>query len=197
MPMTKDDWIEAYGGVRIPVLKMPPRGTFKIENIAYGLAGEWRFSGQTFPRLTVAEHSVRVAELLHAQDYNARLQMLGLLHDAPEGCGLRDMATPIKVHLRGYKEIEDRWFAAILRDLGIALPTIHEAVIVQHADQIETITEAAAADLSYQDWLMYREGIRPDEAAGARIKFHPPLAAESLFAAAYERLKKEIDDDRI
>jgi len=184
-----DAWIEIYSHARVPIHTDPPPGTFTIECVAYGLAGEYRFSGQTNPRLTVAEHCVRTAQILG--NCVPWIQLLGLLHDAAEGCGLRDMATPIKQALGGYAEIEARFQAAILRDLGIAPPTKDEEAIVHRADQIETMTEAARLGMGYGLWKMYVAGVRPDRAAQKRIKCHPPMAAEALFLDEYHRLRGE------
>jgi len=184
--VSKKDWVELTSGVRLNVPEPQP-GAFVIRIIAYGLAGEYRFSGQTYPRLTVAEHCVRCAEAaaeiyarLPAEEVK-RLQVLALLHDAPEGVCLRDIATPIKRLLVGYKDLEQRWYLAILRDLGVARPSEAEDRKIKYVDSLMLITEAARLGMSYQDYGLYAEGFRPLEWMQRRIQCHFPLAAEALY----------------
>lgn len=78
-----------------------------IRVIAWGLAGELRFGAQPVVPYTVAQHSVAVCELMQAErsNINAVADKIALLHDGHEALGLRDLASPVKEHLPGYKEL--------------------------------------------------------------------------------------------
>lgn len=97
--------IKLYNGIMFDPFR-PKAEDIDIVNIAHGLSREPRFSGQN-PGLpyTVAQHSVLTS-------YNCRqpYQLDGLLHDFPEGLGLRDIASPLKKHwtMRPYRRAENR-----------------------------------------------------------------------------------------
>lgn len=61
-----------------------------VRDIAYGLAGQYRYAGHS--RLTVAQHSV-VGSCFMTEDSN-RLPFLA--HDVPEGLGFCDCPSPVK-----------------------------------------------------------------------------------------------------
>jgi len=178
---TLDDWIEIFGG-RVVWIEAPELGRFTIEAVAYGLAGEWRFSGQTKPRLSVAEHCVRMADLAARDGRGPRFQMLALLHDAAEGVGLRDVPSPVKRHLAGYADLERRWHKAILADLGIAPPTADECVVLKTYDEVMLVTEARRLGLK---WWLYGVSAEPD--SRVQIACWPPKEAEARFLGAYRR----------
>ena len=83
-------------GVEIDLLNPDPE-MFDVEDIAFGLAGTYRYRAQS--RLTVAEHSVRMAEwfLLQMPLGHNRwgLAYDALMHDAAEYL-LGDMPSPLK-----------------------------------------------------------------------------------------------------
>lgn len=73
-----------------------------INDIAFGLSRESRFAGQTSHFYSVAQHSLAVARAVPL-DY----ALEGLLHDAAEAY-CKDLPSPLKALLPGYKEIELR-----------------------------------------------------------------------------------------
>src|SRR5689334_12229501 len=77
--MMDDEWILTSTGKRFFPLN-PKIADIDIRDIAYGLAGEQRFSSQCYPRYTVAQHSYIVS--CHVSEKNA---LAALLHDASEG----------------------------------------------------------------------------------------------------------------
>ena len=88
---TNDDgrWIETFSGDRFFPLSPGP-AEIHIKDIAHGLAGRFRFSGQSRDWYTVAQHSVEVSRRVPAEDV-----LWGLLHDAAEAY-LPDIPRPIK-----------------------------------------------------------------------------------------------------
>lgn len=86
-------WIQTYTGRRFDLFA-PQVDQIAIEDIAHALAMTCRFNGHTLRFYSVAEHSLRVAEILPA-----RYRLWGLLHDAHEAyCG--DVVRPLKRRLR-------------------------------------------------------------------------------------------------
>jgi hypothetical protein len=97
-----------------------------IEDIAYVLAGEWRFGGHCNPRISVAQHSVMVSERLEETSGDA---LAGLLHDASEAY-MRDLNRPIKVKMADYGRYEAAIMAVIAERFGFKWPlpeSVHEA----------------------------------------------------------------------
>jgi hypothetical protein len=104
-----------------------------IEDIAYVLAGEWRFGGHCNPRISVAQHSVLVSRFCdggHA--------LAGLLHDASEAY-MRDLNRPIKVMMPDYTKYEAAIMAVIAQRFGFAWPL---PKVVHNADARVMATEA-------------------------------------------------------
>lgn len=67
----------------------PDQATIDPADIAAGLSRRYRFNGQADRPLTVAQHSLAVADRLPP-----KLQLWGLLHDATEAY-LPDLARPL------------------------------------------------------------------------------------------------------
>lgn len=83
----------------------PQPSSIDIDDIAWALAHINRYTGHTSVAYSVAEHSIRVAELLKAEGYTPKAQLAGLLHDATEAY-LGDVSSPLKALLPEYKAIE-------------------------------------------------------------------------------------------
>ena len=75
---------------------------------------------------SVAQHSLMVSDMLEVMKCSVEEQYIGLMHDASEAY-LPDVASPLKGHLPGYREIEDRVEACIAEAFGFAFP--HPRVI--------------------------------------------------------------------
>lgn len=74
----------------------PAPEQISIEDIAYGLAGRYRFGGQSPIRYTVAQHSVEVCrQLAKVLNHPPEFCLWGLLHDAAEAW-LVDWQKPVK-----------------------------------------------------------------------------------------------------
>ena len=94
-------WQRMLSGRRLDLLNPSPLD-IEIEDIARGISRVARWNGQTsgeYP-LSVAQHSVIVAELLKSYNENIEIkwQLAALLHDAAEYI-ISDMITPLKSFL--------------------------------------------------------------------------------------------------
>lgn len=96
-----------------------------LEDIAYGLAKEERFSGNTFVPYSVAQHSVHVTDLLSSPHFHSVLKptsegliRAALLHDAAEAY-LGDIVKPLKNLLPDYMELEGVWTEVIAKRFGL------------------------------------------------------------------------------
>lgn len=139
-------FIETRTGKRFEPLA-PAAEDIRIEDIAHALANQCRFSGHTKVHYSVAEHSVRVSELLEACGYGNGVQLWALLHDASEAY-LVDIPSPLKAlpEFAPYRAAEARLMAAICDRFG--LPR-EEPAAVRVADETLLATEA-------RDLMAYR-----------------------------------------
>ena len=110
-------------GRRLDLLDPSPLD-IEIEDIARGISRVARWNGQTsgeYP-LSVAQHSVIVAELLKSYNENIEIkwQLAALLHDAAEYI-ISDMITPLKSFLgEEYIQLEEKIQSAI--NIRFSLP---------------------------------------------------------------------------
>lgn len=118
------DCILTYSGIYVNVFE-PTTDMFVIEDIAHALSHECRFSGHVPRFYSVAQHSILCMNLASNE---AKFQ--SLMHDASEAY-LRDIATPIKQRLSGYKEIENNLMKVIGDKFGFNWPMLEE---VKHID---------------------------------------------------------------
>lgn len=131
-------FIETFTGRTFAPLTPEP-GDIVIEDVAHALANQSRFTGHTRFRYSVAEHSVRVSELLEARDYDRNVQLWGLLHDASEAY-LIDLPTPLKLTPEigePYKGAESTLMLAVCERFGLE-PVQPEAVTAADADMLAT-----------------------------------------------------------
>jgi hypothetical protein len=157
--------------------------TPRIEDVARHLAGIYRFGGLT--RLTVAQHSVHVADLVPPAD-----RLWALLHDAPEAY-VGDMAAPLKhansVYAAERREIEEQLMRRICETFGLPL---EEPASVRRADAQIAVTERR--DLLPPDprwrlregWAVYAD-IVP---LSLQLEEWSPQRAEDEFLARFENL---------
>ena len=109
-------WQRMLSGRRLDLLNPSPLD-IEIEDIARGISRVARWNGQTsgeYP-LSVAQHSVIVAELLKSYNENIEIkwQLAALLHDAAEYI-ISDMITPLKSFLgEEYIQLEEKIQSAI------------------------------------------------------------------------------------
>ena len=98
--------ITTYQGIQMDPLNAG-KEDIKMEDIAHALSLLCRANGH-FPYFySVAQHCLNCAEEARVRGYSPRVQLGCLLHDASEAY-LSDVIRPIKPHLTGYYEIEER-----------------------------------------------------------------------------------------
>ena len=123
MQKKQRSWQRMPSGRRLDLLNPSPLD-IEIEDIARGISRVARWNGQTsgeYP-LSVAQHSVIVAELLKSYNENIEIkwQLAALLHDAAEYI-ISDMITPLKSFLgEEYIQLEEKIQSAI--NIRFSLP---------------------------------------------------------------------------
>jgi 5'-deoxynucleotidase YfbR-like HD superfamily hydrolase len=95
--------IRTYTGIDINPFE-PSREQIHIEDIAHALSNECRWNGHCHTFYSVAQHCVIGAKALLAIGETLAAKTF-LLHDASEAY-LKDLPSPVKEQLPGYKEAE-------------------------------------------------------------------------------------------
>lgn len=127
-------------------LRNPNPRDVELLDITIALSHQCRWSGHTRDHYSVAEHSLRVADVVRdrlkqrgrPRRESVVPELQGLLHDASEAY-LVDVPRPIKPLLQGYREIEDRVHAAICFRFGLP---VELPEVVHEADGVLLLTEA-------------------------------------------------------
>ena len=167
-------WIETFTGKFINPLNLKPED-IDICDIAHALSLICRFNGHCIENYSVAEHSIRVSDLLKGED-----KLTGLLHDASEAY-MADIARPVKWALPQVREVEGLIQIAINTKFNLK----GDWRAVKKADNILLATEAR--DLMRTkgaDWYL---PIAPLE---TRIVTWDSKLAEQKFLAYFDLLSK-------
>jgi hypothetical protein len=156
-----------------------------IEDIAHALARICRFGGHVAVDsvYSVAQHSVLVSKACREEH-----ALLGLLHDASEAY-IGDVIRPLKILLKGYKEIERRWELAIGEALGLGDALASLPADVKEADLRLLATERRdllADGPGHRRWDLNAPPLV------ARIVPWSVPAAKRAFLARYERLLRSV-----
>lgn len=169
--------IQLRSGKMFDVFNPDPE-SISIDDIAWALSHQCRFSGHCARFYSVAEHSVHVSNLVpqtHAKT--------ALLHDAAEAY-IVDLPRPIKRELDGYKEIEANVEAAVAMRFGLSFPWSAE---VKHADERmlgEEARQLMSVGVAWSWWMPFVE--MPPVAVDHLG--HPPEHARQMFLERAEEL---------
>lgn len=181
--MSRPDFIETHTGRRVRPL-VPDAYVVNLTDIAHSLSQQCRFSGHTRIPYSVAEHSVRVAELLAEWGCSREVQLWGLLHDASEAY-LQDVAAPVKHTdaFEAYRVAEAGWMRVICERFH--MPS-EEPDDVRRADAVMLATEA-------RDLMPYRAehwGGLLERPLPAIIQPWSPAKAKAEFTQLFMELSK-------
>jgi hypothetical protein len=180
--MSASPFIELRSGRRFTPLQ-PVVADINIDDIAHALSHQCRFSGHTRVHYSVAEHSVRVSELVEAWGFNRGVQLWALLHDASEAY-LVDLPQPLKADVvlgPAYRAAEDRLMLAVCERFGL---TPVEPRPVRKADMVLLATEARdLMPFRPEHWSKLTHQPLPE-----RIEPWLPEVARHNFIARYTRL---------
>ena len=146
-------WFQTYTGLKFYPLN-PDESMIRLEDIVHALAGRYRFSCHAKKRISVAEHSLLVADLVYHKTRDHRQVLRALLHDASEAY-YADIPRPLKImpEMQPYRDAEKRLQDLIYRIYGVE--NVPDDV-VKWADTVALGIEAQAtmAPLTEpQEWI--------------------------------------------
>lgn len=161
MSNTKE-WIQTFTGKQFWPLKPKPEDV-DIRDISHALAMQCRYNGHCQKYYSVAEHSVRISDVL-PQD----LKLWGLLHDSAEAY-IGDMIRPIKQKADWFNEVEEHLLEVIAQHFNLPWPIPKE---IWEADDRMLVTEVrdilaeppVAWNLNAEPYFFKIDPLSPEEA---------------------------------
>ncbi len=178
-------WVPLHSGRKLYLLDPRPED-IDIHDIAVGLSRECRFSNHTQHFYSVAQHSTIVSTCCPP-----RYALAGLLHDAAEGLGLRDLCRPFKrlPGMETYNNIESHVLAAVFDRYNIVallpLPAeVGDANMLVYATECRDLFPQPLPDA---DWAAEVAGLPK---LATRIWPAPEEAALSMFLRRFKELVK-------
>jgi 5'-deoxynucleotidase YfbR-like HD superfamily hydrolase len=195
-------WMQTISGKVVDFDDIRPEA-FEIWDIAHALSRINRFLGHTHEPYTVAEHSVRVAELvLSWHPGNHELALRALLHDAAEAY-VGDTTSPVKAFIRrqtyALDVLEARLERAILERFGLRHLRSEPPLALTEAEGIaEIIKKADLVVLSTE----HRDHVPPGErdwrlAYPPHVEALPPPMSAELAEQVFLKLFCALFGDRI
>lgn len=195
--------LQTYTG-RMVDLADPRPEMIDIVDIAHHLAIINRFNGATIRPYSVAEHSLRVAYILHRVGMKPTVVMAGLLHDAAEAY-LGDDTRPKRVAVAsgggGLEAVHRYWESLIWDTFGIAVrPGDTWPQNVRYADDL--LLQFEAQQLLPGGWRETLDPVKPPEGVTAFDPYDPAFNfpgefrclhwgdASRLFLMAFDRLRR-------
>ena len=175
-----EPWIETYTGKHFYFLD-PKEDDIDIRDIAHALAFTCRYTGHSNRFYSVAEHSVLVS-------YLANDPLAALLHDASEAY-ITDIASPIKQHLGGYAEMEDRIMEKIARKFGFSYPLdpdIKDCDATQLKTEAKHLLRSKGATWAHLYPTKRLHGIGPN--------CWTPQIAEQRFLERFDEVRKDFNE---
>ncbi len=169
-------WVTVFSGGKLHFLNPRPE-EIRIGDIAHALSLTCRFGGQCRSFYSVAEHSIRMVDIV-PQEY----KLLALLHDASEAY-LPDLPRPMKATLPDFITMERFILVAIWDKFGVKW--FDNLDKIKEADNILLATEARDLMPNTEDWAPLPEPLNE------RIIPASSIHIEQLFLNRYRGLKEE------
>ena len=167
------DWIQTWTGKAFRPLSPSP-GSIDIRDIAHSLALLCRFNGHCNQFYSVAEHCVRISNVVPADQ-----ALWGLLHDAAEAY-ISDLPRPVKRQVPEFERFEDDLLQLIMAHYQLPWPMPAD---VKRADDVLLATEMR--DLMAAPPMPW--GLDVDPLPDTIIPMGP-AQAEATFLARFEEL---------
>lgn len=187
-------WIQTNSGGRFFFDETDGESDISVIDIARSLSRIMRFGGHATAALSVAEHSVAVAEIVQTEGGTERQQLYALMHDAHEAY-LGDLVSPLKRFLKEkchadlgglQNEVQRR----ILKALDIPPPEPSEMVLVEKADLWALTAERRLYMPGNHVW--YLDGVEVPEYVEGIYGAWGDDEARRIFEKNYDRLRSSV-----
>ena len=173
-------WMETFGGRKVNPWDVK-EDDVDIKTIAHSLSLTCRFGGHCKVFYSVAEHSIRVAEIVEP-----KYQLAALLHDAGEAY-MGDVIRPIKYNLPVIQEADERAIKVVMDKFGVDYSKdVREAI--RQADNIVGATEGRDLMYHVEDWGKLPEPLK------WKIVPMSSKEAEVIFLSQFEKYMEKFNE---
>lgn len=182
-PPRVGDWMQTFTGRQFWPLD-PRVDEVDVVDVAHALGHQCRYAGHVSRFYSVAEHAILMSLYMPTRE----LALAALLHDAAEAYVV-DVPRPLKRHLPGYAQIEDRVLSVVLSYFGVTFDRgvsglLELPALVKEADNRILLDERAQLlGPPPASW-----GIDDLEPLGVGIDALPPHRATEAYLARLESL---------
>lgn len=188
------DFITTHSGKRFYPLA-PRAEEVDVDDIAWALAHQCRWTGHTRRFYSVGQHSIRTMLTLKREGHGPAIQLRGLGHDGSEAY-ISDINRPAKhgKDLKGYVKVEKPIQDAVFQAFGLSSQHEFHNHLVKEADDALLLAEA--------EELMPEEALRHARAhvnSSYEVPFELPQSPKWTylrFLYHYHRLQGEIQGEK-
>ena len=172
---------------------MPKGEAVCIEDIAWGIAGKFRYGGHTNPRITVAEHCLLVASIVENLWPESGLVLAALLHDSCESY-THDIQSPVRksifVELPNgdripWDEMDKRILNVVARTFDLPPESFHAPEVKASDCLAATFEKRDTRNLGDDDWGLPEI---PPAVEHLKHEFLSPKAAHDAFLVRFSAL---------
>lgn len=130
--MTMYEEMCTYSGKMLKPLEIRPED-ISLKDISHALSLLCRGSGHLRCFYSVGQHCINCAREAGARGWGRRLVLACLVHDASEAY-ISDIIRPVKQHLAGYMEIEEKILSAVYEHFGLGDLSEEEYKMIRRID---------------------------------------------------------------
>lgn len=178
--LTKYGRIMVYSGTLVDPLALEPEDVV-LADIIRGLCFTYRYRGHADPNITVAEHSIIVADILDDPEW----ALYGLLHDSCEAY-LGDISAPVmkSLHIHrgeaiwGFQEAERRIKVAVARRFDL------DPLRFQDPELLKADLIARDIERTFMRNMQWNEPVVPEEHQNIRPQFYSSEEVLPIFTKA-------------
>lgn len=194
-----EPWIQTFSAGQFFFDERDGESTISLIDIARALSRLPRFCGHTTQRLSVAEHSVVVQEIVEIEGGSTLQQIQGLLHDAHEAYFGGDLPSPFKAYLfdkygldlsGGGNAVQRRVLAA----LGVPFPEPNDLPLIERADIYALAAERRLFMPSDLHWGT--DSVLPPSYVEGMYGNWEEDEAFRIFEKRFEKLRSQLDFER-
>lgn len=156
-----------------------------IRDIAHNLSRQARYNGGTYNFISVAEHSMVVADILQRAGEDKHTQFCGLMHDAHEAY-IGDMTQPMKTMPElgaAYARLEHVWQDTMAKKYELSRDM--EVWKIVHKADMDAAAQEMRDQTTYEEDVWRSVGNPPDEQFTRTMDHHNACIA---FIKSFEHL---------
>ena len=166
----------------------PRQEDIVIEDIAHALSMMTRAGGHFPEFFSVAEHCIQCCKESMARNYDPKVSLICLLHDASEAY-IADVTRPVKQHMTMYIQIEEQLMATVYEKFLGEAPSEDELALMSNIDDACLYYEF----VHFMDEKLYEE--EPVIISNLTYENKTMKEVEQEYLALYHKLAEEVSEN--